>query len=323
MSLEIDYTSEGFPSGSPVTNGDAVLSTTWDELLWAAVTVGRPNRQYVFRYGNASMYEAVFRWSLVRMALEQRTQDYLCRTDAARTLDPSEKGAVNYFLGMTFCKLFCARLLNAPWALHLDVFRPQLNPVLTGRSRPDLVAMTNTNDWIALESKGRISLPSAEVKDKAKEQAKRLMRVNGVPPRFHIGCITYFRDDVLQFFWRDPKPAESEPNDPIETKVYDGLWRYYYQPVFELIHSHSHNFTEMLRGKALLPIEELDIAVGIHPLIFEVLSQARWGDAKQICQENATLLHHDGYRPDGIRIAAGKSWSLPFNEFEVTVTQKS
>jgi hypothetical protein len=58
--LAIDYESEGFPVGGPVSNGFNVLQTSWDELLWAAVTVGRPNRQYVFRHGGASVYELCF-----------------------------------------------------------------------------------------------------------------------------------------------------------------------------------------------------------------------------------------------------------------------
>ncbi len=120
--IEIDYESEGFAPGSSVANGYGVLVTSWDELLWAAVTVGRPNRQYVFRHGISSMYEALFRWSLVRMALEQcRPAAYrLRRTTAAKTLDPSEKGAVNYFLGLAICKLFADKLLQAPWLMHLD-----------------------------------------------------------------------------------------------------------------------------------------------------------------------------------------------------------
>jgi hypothetical protein len=48
------------------------------------------------------------------MSLEQSgPRASLLRRTAARTLDPSEKGAVNYFLGMTFCKLFAAKLLNS------------------------------------------------------------------------------------------------------------------------------------------------------------------------------------------------------------------
>ncbi|MBM4300229.1 MAG: hypothetical protein FJ121_01680 [Deltaproteobacteria bacterium] len=321
MPIEIDYRSEGFdpPPASPVSNGNAVLSTSWDELLWAAVTVGRPNRQYVFRHGTASMYEALFRWSLVRMALEQRGQTArrLRRTDAAKTLDPSEKGAVNYFLGMVLCKLFSWKCLDAPWAMHLDVFRPQLNPVLTGRSRPDLIAETSSQEWVALEAKGRISIPGNDPKAKAKQQAQRVVSVNGVAPRFYIGCITYFRNDVLQFFWRDPDPPKDKPKHPIEVTLDEGMWRHYYQPVLELLRSQSPYFEKMVHEAVLLPIKELDLEVGIHPLILEPLTHEQWGDARKLCLKEADAFHKAGYQSDGIRIAAGPTWLLPFAEFDV------
>jgi len=47
--LTIDYESTGSPPGGPVTNGMGALNTTLDEILWAAVTIGCPNRNYVFR----------------------------------------------------------------------------------------------------------------------------------------------------------------------------------------------------------------------------------------------------------------------------------
>ncbi len=82
--------------------------------------------------------------------------------------------------------------------MHLDVFRPLLNPVLMGRSRPDLVAETRSNEWVALESKGRISPPSNDDKDKAKQQAERLLSVNRVVPRVHVGCITSLLKIMMQ-----------------------------------------------------------------------------------------------------------------------------
>ncbi len=120
--LSIAYETESFPLET-IRNGKAELPVTWDDVLWAAITVGRPDRYYVFRHGDASMYEAVFRWSLVRMALEQRgfSAYRLRRTIAAKTLDPTEKGAVNYFLGMIFCKLFAARLLNTPCGCFISM----------------------------------------------------------------------------------------------------------------------------------------------------------------------------------------------------------
>ena len=127
-------------------------------------------------------------------------RDFTAQTP--RSLDPSEKGAVNYFLGMATCKLFAAKLLDAPWLLHLGVFRPLLNPQLNGRSRPDLLGETLSGRWLAFESKGRASPPAAAAKDKAKAQAQR------IPVTYHIGGITYFKNDSLQFFWRDPQRGD-------------------------------------------------------------------------------------------------------------------
>lgn len=71
MTLEIDYESDSFAPGAPVTNGSGTFTTSWNELLWAAITAGRPSQHYIFRHGSASRYEALVRLSLVRMALEQ------------------------------------------------------------------------------------------------------------------------------------------------------------------------------------------------------------------------------------------------------------
>src|SRR5216117_3479735 len=99
--MEIDFESDGFPPSGAVRNGLGILSVTWDDLLWSAITVGRPNRYFVFPYGVPSMYEALFRLSAVRMMLEQSAPKSrrLRRTAAVKNLDPSEKGAISYFLG--------------------------------------------------------------------------------------------------------------------------------------------------------------------------------------------------------------------------------
>ena len=84
------------------------------------MTVGRPNTAFVFRHGTSSIHEARFRIALVYMALEQTWyRGELRRTEAFAALDPTEKGAVSYFLGMAICKLFASRVLNVQWLLHL------------------------------------------------------------------------------------------------------------------------------------------------------------------------------------------------------------
>ena len=69
MSLMIPYDSQDFPSAYGIGSGN--LTTSWDDLLWAGLTVGRPNTAYVFQHGEASFYEALFRLSLIRMTVEQ------------------------------------------------------------------------------------------------------------------------------------------------------------------------------------------------------------------------------------------------------------
>jgi hypothetical protein len=316
--IEIDYESEGFPPGSSVPNGSRTLVTNWDDLLWAAVTVGRPNRQYVFQHGMSSMYEALFRWSLVRMALEQSGPNAyrLRRTTAARTLDPSEKGAVNYFLGLAICKLFADKVLQAPWLMHLDVFRPQLNAVLTGRSRPDLVGEFSTGGWLVLECKGRLSAPSTEAKNKAKDQAGRVTSINGTQPLLRVGGIAYFRSDVLRFYWQDP-PPDSARLKQIEIYVEDPDWRYYYQPLLDLIHSQPDFYKRMLIEPILMPVDGLDIQIGILPRVLHLLEEANWRAARHFARESIEEPGNAGYHADGIKVVSGPTWLRPFEGEQV------
>lgn len=314
-SLRIPFQTEDFPSGM-VSNGPSELSVTWDDIVWAAVTVGRPNRNYVFRHGNASVYEAIFRWSLVRMALEQSSlRSYrLHRTEAAKTLDPTEKGAVNYFLGMIFCKLFASKLLNISYLLHLDVFRPMLDVQLKGRSRPDLIGKDKkTNQWHAFECKGRISKPDSKTKTKAKDQAMRLISVDGNPCRLHIGAITYFNSDALNFYWRDPAPDEK---NKIHIQLNDDDWRYYYSPIAELFPINVRKHLLESNGDAWIPRKDIDIEVSIHRALIKDLFHSRWSDTQRAAEEAASEIAEAGYQPDGLLIKAGPTWRQRFEDIE-------
>ena len=54
MTLRIDYRSRAFPASYSFRSG--TLSTSWDELLWAAITIGRPSTYHVFRSGEPSFH---------------------------------------------------------------------------------------------------------------------------------------------------------------------------------------------------------------------------------------------------------------------------
>jgi hypothetical protein len=312
-SLRITHQSEGFPA-STIPNGTGDILVTWDDILWAAVTVGRPDRHYVFQHGAPSRYEALFRWSLVRMALEQAgpAAYRLRRTSAARTLDPTEKGAVNYFLGMVFCKLFASKRLNTPWLLHLDVFRPMLNAVLAGRSRPDLVGQEHgTSRWHAFECKGRLSRPDSNVKGKAKSQALRLISVGGTPCNLHIGAITYFRNDTLQFYWRDPPPEDGKK---LEVPFSPDAWGYYYAPIAQVLARAAGSHPSLVTEGARLPVEGLDLEIAVYPKVARLLLNNDWQGARRAAVEATDEMRKAGYQPDGVMVKGGPSWRERFKD---------
>jgi hypothetical protein len=299
--------SEAFPAGTiPNVTGD--LRVTWDEIVWAALTIGRPSTHHVLTHGPSSGYEAMFRISLIRMALEQfgPSATRLRRTEAFKNLDPTEKGAVSYFLGMAFCKVFASRLLNTPWLLHLDVYKTAFLAMSLGRSRPDLFGLQiGTGAWLAFESKGRATKPSTVDRAKAKVQALRLLSVGGTPCSLHIGAFTYFTGDVLNFHWVDPDPETKRPiNLP---DIGDG-WRYYYEPIRSLwageLSTHESDATEL---SVTLP--QLDVKILIHRLLAPTFLMRVWDTAqRQMLRHHETLVA-DGFQPDGIKVECGPSWS--------------
>lgn len=60
-SFEIRHTSEDFPASHPVSSG--TLGLEWGDLLWAAITIGRPNVTYVFQHGGWTTARIFSGWS--------------------------------------------------------------------------------------------------------------------------------------------------------------------------------------------------------------------------------------------------------------------
>lgn len=305
MTLMIPYESEDFSYPYNIPSG--TLSTSWDDLIWAALTVGRPPSVPVLRYGVASFYEAIFRTSLIGMAIEQDNTGRLRRTRAFAALDPTEKGAVNYFLGMAICKLFASKLLNTSYILHLDIYRDTHRLELQGRSRPDLYGTNNFVDWHAFECKGRSRKPSDAVIKKAKQQAHRLISVRGNQCRLHIGSIAYFENDVLNFYWRDPEPDNLKP---IELPFPNQEWRYYYEPAISLA-SEGEGSPIFHGGRPPY------VSVRIHPMVNELLRERRWLDALKVAREIRRDLEREGYQPDGLMVIADEWWGKPFHSREL------
>ena len=296
----IEYESENFPNRYRILrNGQ--LDVSWDEILKAALTVGRPSIFHVFSHGKTSLYEALFRLSLIRMAVEE-SGNQLVRTEAFKALDPTEKGMVSYFLGMTFCKLFAEKYLELPWLLHLDIFKDQIDSkLLSGRSRPDLVGRSDSGKEHIFECKGRSQRPSKTDIEKALKQARRIRTKEGL----NVGAFTYFNSNVLKFFWKN---TTSQLNSKTTKFDFQSKYlEYHYEPLFTLSKAIGNNGSK--------PRKELaDVIIEIHPEIKDMLLTLKrdWNEIRQTVQKLRPSFSDSGYSSDGVRVVAGESWRHPF-----------
>lgn len=316
-SLSLEVESRDFPNGP---YGIEDIRISWGDVLWAALTLGRPSLTEVFQHNRQSAYEAVFRLSMIKMALQERWRrgPRLGYTNAFLALDPSERAAINYFLGLVFCKLVASRLLSTPWLAHIDVFRDQLQlHFMRGRSRPDLVGMNSLNgEWYSFECKGRASVPSETDKVRAKEQALRLVQVSGNRCSMHIGAFSFHKNDVLKFYWRDPPPYEKEPIEFDATR-YD--WRHHYQPVLRLLTEYGANSENFIEPGQLYKLDDFDLRIGVHHAIADRIFSENFQEAQSVTRGPAiqTELAAGDYSADGLKVLAGPSWRKPFAQFEM------
>jgi hypothetical protein len=146
-------------------------------LIWGAITVGMTP---ILIGGTPwPLIEPCWHAALTAASLEEDpSSGRWARAAGNRRLDPSEKRAVSYFLGMTQAKIMCERLLRAPHLVHLDAYLAMTGQA-TRASRPDLIGLSlpSMDITIAVEAKGRTGSRTDEVTRKAKQQAESLPAV--------------------------------------------------------------------------------------------------------------------------------------------------
>jgi hypothetical protein len=302
---DIAYEADGFPAPFAAVNGAADLELSWPLIIWSAISVGRAELMHILRYGEFSLFEIAYRAAIVYANLRDNGAGRIRRSEAYDGLDPSEKGAISYFLGLTMAKAFAERRLGVPWLMHLDVYREELAAELAGRSRPDLVGQTDSGDWIAIESKGRTKGFDAQALDRAKEQAQMLEKVGGQAPALLIGMVTHFANRELQFRVSDP-PHRDRGERVHLTLTRSRLIEAYYRP-FRVLLSRATETRTVQRARTsyrVTTVAAVDVTVGLNVDLM---------DEKVPVQETLDRPHSEseGHYAgrDGILVELGPMWS--------------
>lgn len=302
---KVAYRAEGFPGSFVALNGTADMEVSWPFFVWSAISVGRAELFHIVRYGEYSLFEIAYRAAIIFANLYQGGGGRFERSDAYDGLDPSEKGAISYFLGLAMTKAFAERVLGVPWLLHLDVYRQQLQPVLAGRSRPDLVGQTAAGNWVAIESKGRTNGFDPQALSRAKQQAQMLASVAGQAPALLVGMVTHFGDGQLQFTASDP--SRSEEGDRVHLPFSRGqLIEAYYRPFREFL-AREPQARVLERGgtsyRAAL-VAAVDVTVGLAVEAADDKLPPGGVFARRPSESEAYYAGHDG-----VLVELGSMWS--------------
>ncbi len=231
------------------------IDFTWDELIKAAITVGRRNWEDVLKFGTYSGLDILWRMAMVRANLrEDQNTRRLHRSDVFDALDRSEKGAVSYFLGMCFAKLALEKLFRVRWLLHLDVYQASLNGHLAFNTRPDFVGLDARQQWTVVEAKGRSWGMPDDTMTTAKRQTRSLRRINDQFPALRVAVGSgFFSEGIRTRIW-DPEDYDDDaPDIRIDPDVF---LKAYYRPLIEYARLlQSQPFTDAQTGTARRSVE--------------------------------------------------------------------
>lgn len=310
----INYTATRFPPAyHPQLAGRQSLNATWAELVWSAISVGRGELLHLFRHGPFSAFEMVYRAALLYANLCETPANTLTRSSAYDGLDPSEKSAISYFMGLTLSKLLADKLLDVPWLMHLDVYRAELQPhAFYGRSRPDLVGQNSAGQWIAIESKGRTNDFDEKALERAKEQVENLASIQGVAPTLRVALLAYFSDGVLECAIDDPDRRKTDAEEPIHIPLTkERLLEGYYRPFREWLREAPNIRTEEISNRRyrIGYMPEVDVSVGVNEDLLAQDSLAPDHIEGQASPRERSSTDHQYEGPDGLLVRVGPLWS--------------
>ncbi len=313
----IAYSSQGFPPemGSRF-SGEQALTCSWRDLVWAALTVGKPRASHIMRYGRYAWFECLYRASLLYANLAEQNGLFR-RTLAYSSLDATEKGAISYFLGLTTAKLFAEKLLGVSWLAHMDVYRGQWGALgLAGDPQPSLVGLDREGRWVVIEAKGRTGTLEHDVLARAKQQSQQVATIGGNAPRLRVALASFFQAGALHVAWEDP---EMPLANAVSLELTPGeLLHEYYRPLLALlvVQENQADLDWVKLGEeeyGVLHVREADVTIGVARFIYEAASRGPDALAEAVLAERRLLARqarrHRAVGSDGVLVQVGALWS--------------
>jgi hypothetical protein len=308
--LAIPYIATGFPRTALLSlHGARTLRVTWDDLIWAAVTVGKPGVGHLFAHGWHSISDIIVRIHTIYATLRE-SEDRFRRSTLYEAQDPSEKSATSYFLGMAVAKLFAEKLLDTPWLFHISMTGSLNVPVrFRGPLEPDLLGWRQDGSWLVAEAKGRTNGFSQAALDKAKLQTKAVTKVSRTTPSGRVAVQAHF-DPGLSARLHDPESDEPDERK-IDVDLESALRRYYALAIS--VTSDSARRREIAgRRYDFGSVGDTGVSLGMHARARAPMEAGNFGalrDEATVDMSSAPNMGGISTYSDGLAIALDERWS--------------
>lgn len=242
------------------------------------------------------------------------------RSSLYDSLDPTEKGATSYFLGMAMAKLFAAELFDTPWLFHVSQATSGGASIAFQRgskSQPDLIGQSSGGDWIVVEAKGRTNGLDSKALTKAKLQTSMIRTINGVAPSLRVALQVYF-DDQLRVRIDDPSDPKPEALE-VQLDLDSALARYY--SVATAITAKNPT-RERVRDREFVTRIDDDsgVTIGLQASILESVAAGKFQQIREDSRRVNDRVTEVGERatiyPDGLFVRLDDRWSPEFMSLE-------
>lgn len=258
------------------------ITVTQADIMRSAAIVGIPLLASDLTQ-ERPLLEMMWRMMMVRTNLRLTADGGAwTRSEAYDLLDPSEKVAVSYFLGMLQSHLIATKALGYSHLVHVDrLLKAEGKPL--SKSRPDFVAIhlgpagrTHAATW---EAKGRTNGFDADALNTAKAQAKAIPLIRGLKARETVASEAYFhpKTAVWSAKLKDPEWEGEELAIGLETYLLS-----YYRPL--VIAGRQTERVDVVGGNTVFTVPDFDMKFALPTELILAVDQSA-GIARELREE--------------------------------------
>ena len=313
---KINYTASKFNNYYNL-NGTYCDNISWNEIVWAAMTMGKPNISYLLRHSWHSINDLLVRLHTVYANLKETKDGYYSKSDLYIMLDPTEKCGVSYFMGMLAAKTLSARILDTPWMFHLSILRQLGNKAsLINRSEPDLVGLDPNFNWIVAEAKGRTGSYDSLAMSKAKQQTRQLRNINGELPILRVAIQASFNPD-LTWHIEDPEEYEETAKD-LEVDLEKAMTMYY-STFLESLGQRVERINIEEETFVIYELNNIGITICLHSDIYKMVIRGEFNiEVMQRIAKKSKKFRSEKFTffQDGFAISLDSKWSSEIMELD-------